>query len=57
MAMEAMAMLVMGKHLGQRSAKHAKEQEVVVATGVPRTPRGCKEKGVSLATAKNQMAH
>jgi hypothetical protein len=57
MATEAMAVLVMGKSRGQHSAEHMKEQEAVEATGAPRTPGGCKKKGVSLATAKNQMAH
>jgi hypothetical protein len=57
MTMEAMAMLVMDKCLGQCGAEHAKEQEAAEATGAPRTPRGRKEKGVSLATAKNKMAH
>jgi hypothetical protein len=54
---EAMAMLVMGKCPGQCSTDHTKEQEAAVASRVLRTPRGRKEKGVSLATAKNQMAH
>jgi hypothetical protein len=57
MAMEAMATLVMDKCLGQHGAEHAKEQEAAETTGMPRTPRGRKEKGVSLAMAKNQMAH
>jgi hypothetical protein len=52
-----MAALVMDKCLGQRSTEHVKEQEAAVATKALRTPRGCKKKGVSLATAKNQMAH
>jgi hypothetical protein len=56
MAMEAMAMLVMDKCLGQHSAERAKEEEVAVATEMPRTTRGHKKKGVSLATAKNQIA-